>query len=131
LFSQNFSTIFFSVLAVEKESKLFNEKKSFGTNKVFFSFATAQTEKNSWKKLGKQNWWFGSLLSRTRIFFVKSLQSVLNLTFFRWLVGEHTALLKKMDYKDVVIAIDGSLFRYLLLKSLFSTLQSFILAIFS
>ena len=23
-----------------------------------------------------------------------------------------TALLKKMDYKDVVIAIDGSLFRY-------------------
>ena len=25
-----------------------------------------------------------------------------------------TALLKKMDYKDVVIAIDGSLFRYLL-----------------
>ena len=24
-----------------------------------------------------------------------------------------TALLKKMDYKDVVIAIDGSLFRYL------------------
>ena len=26
-----------------------------------------------------------------------------------------TALLKKMDYKDVVIAIDGSLFRYLIL----------------
>ena len=24
-----------------------------------------------------------------------------------------TALLKKMDYKDVVIAIDGSLFRYI------------------
>ena len=23
-----------------------------------------------------------------------------------------TALLKKMDYKDVVVAIDGSLFRY-------------------
>ena len=27
-----------------------------------------------------------------------------------------TALLKKMDYKDVVIAIDGSLFRYIILK---------------
>ena len=27
-----------------------------------------------------------------------------------------TALLKKMDYKDVVIAIDGSLFRYVGLR---------------
>jgi hexokinase len=26
-----------------------------------------------------------------------------------------TALLKKMDYKDVVVAIDGSVFRYILL----------------
>ena len=29
-----------------------------------------------------------------------------------------TALLKKMDYKDVVIAIDGSLFRYKMKASL-------------
>ena len=29
-----------------------------------------------------------------------------------------TALLKKMDYKDVVIAIDGSLFRYYFLNSI-------------
>ena len=27
-----------------------------------------------------------------------------------------TALLKKMDYKDVVIAIDGSLFRFFLFR---------------
>ena len=37
-----------------------------------------------------------------------------------------TALLKKMDYKDVVIAIDGSLFRYKIskIKNFFVTKNS-------
>ena len=47
----------FSVLAVEKEKKLFIGPKQvfcqFSTNKKFISFYNFSTEINSWKKLGK------------------------------------------------------------------------------
>ena len=56
---------FFSVLAVEKENKLFVGTKQvfliFEPKKSSFVFSTAQTEKISWKKLGKTRlvvWWF-------------------------------------------------------------------------
>ena len=58
----NFFQEFFSVLAVEKENKLFVgpklKKTWLGTIKSLFSFSTAKTEKNWWKNWGKQNWWF-------------------------------------------------------------------------
>ena len=52
--------------AVEKENKLFIGPKqvfflSFGPMKSLFSFPTAKTEKNLWKKLEKTRlvvWWF-------------------------------------------------------------------------
>ena len=64
--SPNFFPEIFSVLAVEKENKLFIGPKqffffSFGPIKSLFSFSTAKTEKNLWKKLGKTRlivWWF-------------------------------------------------------------------------
>ena len=61
---------FFSVWAVEKETKLFIDPKLrqnlFWTNKNEFSFSTANTEKNSWKNWGNQDYLFGGLISRTR-----------------------------------------------------------------
>ena len=42
------------------------KKPLFGTIKSFFSFWTAKTEKIWWKKLGKQDWLFGGLMSWTR-----------------------------------------------------------------
>jgi hypothetical protein len=53
----NFFHKFFSVLAVEKEKeKLLVPNKfflSFGPMENLFSFLSAQTEKNLWKKKGK------------------------------------------------------------------------------
>jgi hexokinase len=37
-----------------------------------------------------------------------------------------TALLKKMDYKDVVVAVDGSVFRYLAYYCIYVKYISFI-----
>ena len=53
-FPEFFPQIFLS-LAVEKASKKFFGwfKTGFFSVKSLFSFSTAQTQKNSWKKLGK------------------------------------------------------------------------------
>ena len=60
----NFFYEFFS----EKENKLFIGSKlkiCFGPINSVLSFSTAQTEKNSWKKMGKTNWLFDGLMSQT------------------------------------------------------------------
>ena len=47
-----------------------------------FSFLTAQTEKNSWKNWGKQDWLFDSLMSRTRYLYFFSTEHFQEDSFF-------------------------------------------------
>ena len=60
-----FSSIFSQFEQLEKKKKLFISPKlrktCLGPIKSLLSFSTAQTEKNSWEKLGKTRlvvWWF-------------------------------------------------------------------------
>ena len=63
----NFFHEIFSASAVEKETNFLLVHNrfflSFGPMKSLFSFSSGQTKKN-W---GKENWWFGELMSRMKI----------------------------------------------------------------
>ena len=61
LVSPDFFPEFFSVWAVEKESKVF-----IGPKQVSFLFHLLKLRKNCGKNCGKQYSWFGGLMSRTR-----------------------------------------------------------------
>jgi hypothetical protein len=65
------SILFSPIFSQQKEKKNFSlvqtrEKACFKPIKSLFYFSIAQAEKNSWKNLGRQDWWFGGLMSRTR-----------------------------------------------------------------
>ena len=99
------------------------ENKPVLTNKKFVFFCNCSNWEKFVEKLGKQNWlvWCHEQEFFREIVTVSSKNSHFNIfqvvsrrASFMASAGI-TALLKKMDYKDVVIAIDGSLFRYLIL----------------
>ena len=73
-------------------SKL-RKKNCFGSIRSLFSFSTAQTEKNSWKNWGKQNWWFDVTNKMNNIMFTLGYYrscSVIYVCFQKLILGWRT-----------------------------------------